>query len=66
MTDFVIRKRIEEIVATAVAEERDRCAMVAQLFPVETWAGDLGDALRIRDNISEAIRHGLKPTEPLA
>jgi len=54
-----------EIVRDAIQAERQRCADVAQFYPVETWAGDLSDAIRIRDDISQAISKGLKPTEPL-
>lgn len=56
-TPKVIPHRIAEIVSDAVREERERCAMVVQLYPLEGMAYDVnnqGELLRLRDTLSEA------------
>lgn len=44
-----------------VLKERERCALIAQTYPLEGFAWDARDigmeeVLRLRDTISEAIR----------
>ena len=61
----VIHQRLSEIVAAEVQKERQRCADVAQYYPVELWAEDMAEAIRVKFDISQAIKKGLAPTEPL-
>jgi hypothetical protein len=62
---MIIHQRIEDMIREAVYRERQRCADVAQFYPVETWADDMAEAIRVKFDISQAITKGLKPTEPL-
>lgn len=61
----IIHQRIGELVSDAILKERQRCADVAQFYPVETWAEDMAEAIRVKFDISQAIKKGLAPTEPL-
>lgn len=62
----IIHHRIEDMVREAVQRERCRCADVAQYYPVELWAEDMAEAIRVKFDISQAIAKGLRPTEALS
>lgn len=53
-----IQRTIAQIIREAVRNERERCALVVQLYPMDGTAYDTnnqGELLRLRDTLSEAV-----------
>lgn len=62
--DIIVRE-----VRAAVRRERQRCADIAALYPLEKFAYDCantGELLRLRDTISEAILKGSRTGEGIS
>jgi hypothetical protein len=63
-----IQKTIAQLISEAVEAERLRCAAVAQRYPTDSFSytGDMGELLRLRDTIAEALAKGLAPSEAIS
>ena len=68
MEGGVIHRRLDEIVAAEVQKERQRCAEIAGMYPIEMFSydGDTGELLRLRDDISQSILKGGIPGRMVA
>lgn len=58
-------------VELAVLKERERCSLIAQLYPLDGFVYDTRDigieeVLRFRETISEAIRKNVSPGQRIA